>query len=65
MPERQEKLSQIFTSEHIFENTRTNENIAHLYHLHVLFTAANSHFGLQKLIESLMWNIQDDQTSAF
>lgn len=30
----------------------------HLYQLQVLFTAANSHFGLQKLIESLMWEIK-------
>lgn len=29
----------------------------HLYQLQVLFTAANSHFGLQKLIESLMSKI--------
>lgn len=29
-------------------------SFTHLYHLQVLFTAANSHFGLQKLIEALM-----------
>lgn len=29
----------------------------HLYHLHVLFTAANSHFGLQELIEALIGEI--------